>query len=90
LFRRRAISAVVFLNDQCEDAGVAGAFTGGGLTFYGLLADDPRGQSIGLPIQGRAGQLVAFKTDLVHEVTPVVSGERCTAVTWYKAKGDQV
>jgi SM-20-related protein len=90
LFRRRAISAVVFLNDQSDDAGVAGAFAGGGLTFYGLLADDPRGKAIGLPIRGAAGLLVAFKTDLVHEVTPVISGERYTAVTWYKAKPDEV
>jgi SM-20-related protein len=88
LFRRRAVSAVVFLNDQRDDAGGAGAFTGGGLTFYGLLGDDPRGKAIGLPIQGVAGMLVAFTTDLVHAVTPVISGARCTAVSWYMARPD--
>lgn len=88
--RQRAISAVVFLNDQRDDPSVDDAFCGGALTFYGLLADDPRGKGIGLPIRGAAGQLVAFRTDLVHAVTPVTSGERCTAVSWYKAKRDEV
>ena len=88
--RQRAVSAVMFLNDQRDDTHVDGAFAGGALTFYGLLADDPRGQAIGLPIQGAAGLLVAFRTDLVHAVTPVISGERCTAVTWYKANREEV
>ncbi|MGI8429754.1 MAG: 2OG-Fe(II) oxygenase [Solirubrobacteraceae bacterium] len=87
--KRRALSAVVFLNDHSDEAPAAGSFSGGALTFYGLLAADPRGGAIGLPLRGTAGLLVVFRTDLVHEVASVVRGERCTAVSWYKARGGE-
>ena len=88
--RQRALSAVLFLNDQSDDREEDGTFSGGALTFFGLLADDPRGAAIGLPIRASAGLLVVFGTDLVHAVTPVVRGARCTAVTWYKARRAEV
>jgi predicted 2-oxoglutarate/Fe(II)-dependent dioxygenase YbiX len=85
--RQRALSAVLFLSDQSERTDVEGTFQGGALTFYGLLADDPRGREVGFPIRGTAGSLVVFGPNVVHAVTPVLSGERCTAVTWFKAAG---
>ncbi len=79
--RGRQVSAIIFLSD--EDAGDgSGEYAGGSLGFYGLLKD-PRCARIGLPLKGRAGLFVAFRSDVYHQVTPVTRGERCTVVTWY-------
>ena len=77
--RRRRISVVVFLND---DSGGEGEYEGGELAFYGLL-DDPRCQNIAIPVRGRAGMLVAFRSEVLHQVFPVIGGERFTIVTWF-------
>jgi predicted 2-oxoglutarate/Fe(II)-dependent dioxygenase YbiX len=77
----RRVSAVVFLNDQTEDP-EPGSFSGGALTFFGLMGD-PRGDELGFPLQGAEGLLVAFESDLLHSVTPVKSGERFTIVSWF-------
>jgi SM-20-related protein len=79
--RQRRVSAIIFLSDA--DAGDrAGEYAGGSLGFYGLL-QDPRCAHIGLPVKGRAGLLVAFRSDVFHQVTPVTRGERYTIVSWY-------
>ena len=80
--KERQVSAVVFLNDESEVAG-PDVYGGGSLTFYGLM-DEPQGKSIGFPLVGEAGLLVAFRPELVHEVTPVTHGERYTVVTWFR------
>jgi SM-20-related protein len=72
----RKVSIVLFLNGP--DAG----YGGGDLTFYGLLAD-PRWAAYGFPLRGEEGLLVAFRSDVLHEVTPVTRGERFTLVTWF-------
>ncbi len=79
--KRRRVSAVVFLGD--EGAGVeAGDYEGGSLAFHGLLKD-PRCRHIGIPVKGRAGLLVAFRSDVYHQVSPVTKGERLTIVSWF-------
>ena len=79
--RRRRVSAVVFLND--ESAGEAEVeYEGGSLAFYGLLKD-PRCRHIGIPVRGKAGMLVAFRSDVYHQVSPVTKGERFTIVSWF-------
>jgi predicted 2-oxoglutarate/Fe(II)-dependent dioxygenase YbiX len=78
---RRLISAVVFLNDEGTFE-KEGEFTGGSLAFYGLLKD-PRCQQIGIPVKARAGLLVAFRSDVFHQVTPVMKGERFSIVSWF-------
>lgn len=75
----RSITVVIFLNDEGDSSK---SFQGGRLTFYGLLKE-PNWERCGLPLKAEAGTLVAFPSDLVHEVTPVTSGERYTIVTWY-------
>jgi len=80
--RNRAVATVVFLNDQSEDDAL-GTFGGGSLNFLDLLSDVSRDKTVGLPITPAAGLLVAFKADVVHEVTEVTRGDRCTAVTWF-------
>jgi SM-20-related protein len=79
--RSRSVSAVIFLSNEAagEDAG---DYSGGSLALYGLLSD-PRCERIGIPIRGREGLLVAFRSELFHQVTPVTAGERFTIVSWF-------
>ena len=53
------------------------------LTFYGLMDDGVSGESVGLPLAGETGLLVAFPSHLVHSVSPVTAGERYTLVSWF-------
>lgn len=79
--RERQISIVVFLNDESEQP-ITGLYSGGLLTFFDLV-DDPRFKDFGLPLSGEEGQLIAFRSQTVHSVTPVTHGERYTIVTWF-------
>jgi SM-20-related protein len=69
---------VLFLNGE-GGADQPSSYGGGQLTFYGLMGD-----RLGLPLAGRPGLLVAFRSDLVHAVTPVTRGERYTVVSWFR------
>ena len=79
--RERQVSAVVFLNGESSEA-TTDSYEGGALTLYGLM-DNGQGGSIGLPVTGETGSLIAFPSDLLHEVTPVSRGERYTVVSWF-------
>jgi len=81
-FRRRHISAIIFLNSEAEEA-KEDSYCGGAVVFYGLIRH-PGGEKYGIDLNGRTGVLVAFSSDVVHEVEPVTSGERFTIVTWYR------
>jgi SM-20-related protein len=85
--KQRTVSLVVFLNDQSEDAS-NDRFSGGTLNFYGLLGQGSGGETIGLPLEARAGLLVAFRSDVVHGVSEVTRGQRFTVVSWFS--GDRV
>jgi SM-20-related protein len=64
---RRRVTLVAFLNDD---------FTGGALRLI---------PEVGSPrdITPRAGTLVAFDADTLHEVLPVAGGTRDTVVDWF-------
>jgi SM-20-related protein len=79
--RQRSVSAVVFLNGS--GAGLPAGYSGGSLTFYGLMDDSAREESVGLPLAGEMGLLIAFPSELVHSVSPVTAGERYTLVSWF-------
>ena len=79
--RQRSVSAVVFLNGATP--GEPAGYSGGSLTFFGLMDDSPSGESVGLPLVGETGLLIAFPSHLVHSVSPVTSGERYTVVSWF-------
>jgi predicted 2-oxoglutarate/Fe(II)-dependent dioxygenase YbiX len=81
VIQKRLISVVVFLNSQVKSPGPEG-FCGGSLNFFGL-ANSPAWQKYGFPLAGETGLLVAFRSNIPHEVTTVTSGERYTAVTWF-------
>ena len=76
----RRVSIVVFLNGEGDPADDQ-SYTGGSLTFYGLMRD-ARADDRGFPVTGEAGLLVAFPSQLVHSVTPVTCGMRFTIVSW--------
>ena len=78
---RRVLSVVLFLNPQADED-TADGYTGGALTFCGLI-DDPRLDSFVYPLRGEEGLLVVFRSTLVHGVAPVARGERYTVVTWF-------
>jgi SM-20-related protein len=80
IVRDRKITAVTFLNGQREEPD-SSSFSGGELVLYGLLG--PGSKRHGLPIGGEPGTLVAFRSEVLHEVRPVQSGERQTVVSWY-------
>lgn len=79
--KQRRVSAVLFLGDESSGE-VEGEYEGGSLAFYGLLKD-PRCQNVGIPVRGKAGMLVAFRSDVFHQVSPVTKGERFTIVSWF-------
>ena len=79
--QRRRISVIVFLNTETDTPG-SGSYCGGAVVFYGLVKKEGC-EKYGLSLNGRAGVLVAFRSDIWHEVQPVTSGQRCTVVSWY-------
>ena len=79
--RARKISVVLFLNDRAEAPG-PDVYGGGALTLWGLFGDS-RLQGRGLPVSGEAGVLIAFPSDVTHEVEMVTHGVRYTVVSWF-------
>lgn len=76
--RCRKVSVVLFLNRQTR-LPENQTYCGGELLLFQVDADpDPR-----LCVSGDTGLLVAFASDVLHEVRPVTYGERFTIVTWY-------
>ena len=71
---QRKVSVIIFLNSPG-----AATFTGGGLKFYGVLA----GRPVPFTLVPEEGLLIAFRSDIPHEVERVTAGERLTAVTWF-------
>lgn len=78
--RKRQVSVVIFLNDAEESS--LESYRGGALTFYGLM-DDPRWKMCGFPLIAEAGLMITFRSEIIHEVTPVIQGDRYTIVSWF-------
>ncbi|MET0649172.1 MAG: 2OG-Fe(II) oxygenase [Pyrinomonadaceae bacterium] len=79
--RVRKVSVVVFLNGGSDEAS-AETFGGGELLIYRAKGEGHAGPVV-FPVTGAAGLLVAFRSDTVHEVSPVTRGERFTVVSWF-------
>ena len=73
---RRAVAVVAFLTGS-RQVERDGRFDGGVLRLF------PNGEPIEVP--PRAGQLVAFPADMLHEVTEVRNGIRDAIVDWFYA-----
>jgi len=76
----RKVSIVIFLNRQSEVAD-SGSYSGGSLKFSDYRAERPY-HVFELPVY--SGMLVAFRSELTHEVTPVTRGKRYSIVSWYR------
>jgi SM-20-related protein len=76
--KARCISVVIFLNDEGQ-RGQLDSYTGGTLVLW----NHRDSQSIGLRVKGETGKVIAFPSDLIHEVEPVQSGERYSIVNWF-------
>lgn len=83
---RRRIAVVMFLNPQAPRP-QPGGHCGGALVFYRLVAGDPGALRVGL--RAEEGLLVAFRADVLHEVLPVLDGERYSMVAWLSAGQDR-
>lgn len=70
--RARKITLLLFANGPP-------AFEGGDLAIC-VFGD--RAPDFALPVQPQAGTLLAFPSQLLHEVCPVVEGTRCSVVAW--------
>ena len=79
--RVRKVSVVIFLNGGADEPS-GETFGGGELLIYRANEETETGPLV-FPIPGEAGLLVAFRSDTVHEVTPVTRGERFTVVSWF-------
>ena len=89
----RQVSVVLFLTRQADQAGSA-TYCGGALRFYeygayGVPVMGERRLQVTLSphivetVQGDTGMLVAFRTDVLHDVEVVTAGERYTIVSWF-------
>jgi len=79
--KERKVSTVIYLNSEV-DKYAEECYTGGALTLYGLIEGE-RWQKYGFHLMGEAGLLIAFPSDILHQVEPVIEGERYTIVTWF-------
>ena len=77
----RRVSVVVFLN-ACSKQPAPNCYGGGCLTFYGLLPG-PQWENCAFSLDAEPGMLLAFKSNVAHEVQPVTSGQRFTIVSWF-------
>lgn len=76
---KRLITTVTFINDPSDERR---GYEGGELLIYGLFTD-PQLLADAVPVFPAAGTLIAFRPEMVHEVTPVLNGERFTLATWF-------
>jgi SM-20-related protein len=77
--KRRRVSVVMFLGHE----GVPGDGEYGGLLQFHGLIDDPRLQHRAYAFAPEVGTLLAFRSHVLHEVTPVQKGVRYSLVTWF-------
>lgn len=78
--RNRQVSTIVFLNDQANSEFAEG-YHGGSLVIY--TPDDVDSDDPGVRILGKAGSLVAFRSNVFHEIQPITAGERFSIITWF-------
>lgn len=73
----RQVSVSIFLNCESETY-QADSYCGGALVFSDWRKDAR------FRLAGKPGMLVAFRSEITHEVVPVTDGERYAIVSWYR------
>ena len=81
--QHRRVSVVVFLNTE-SDQPAKDCYGGGKLTFHGIL-NEAQWANCAFSLDPHPGLLVAFRSDLLHEVKRVTFGQRFTIVSWFLA-----
>ncbi len=74
--KSRLVSVSIFLNRQSETT-EGDSYGGGSLVFSDWRLNKR------FELAGEAGTLVAFRSEITHEVIPVTHGERYSIVSWY-------
>ena len=74
--RTRRISVSIFLNHHSATP-EPDTYSGGALAFSDWRSGKRH------DVYGEAGMLVAFRSELTHEITQVTHGERFAVVSWY-------
>jgi SM-20-related protein len=77
----RRVSVIVFLNSE-NDIAEPDSYSGGAVAFYGIL-EDQRLKKRGFPLNGQEGLMVAFRSEILHEVRLITRGDRFSIVTWF-------
>ena len=81
--RTRRISVSIFLNNHSAML-EPDSYAGGALVFSDWRTGSRH------EIAGEAGMLVAFRSELTHEVTQVTHGERFAVVSWFGTDDSQL
>jgi SM-20-related protein len=76
----RKVSVVIFLNGQNGNAD-SGSYCGGSLKFSDYRMESQYSE---FELPADPGTLVAFRSELTHEVTLVTHGKRYSVVGWYR------
>jgi SM-20-related protein len=79
--RDRQVAVIVFLNGETTSP-KPDSYCGGALIIHGVI-EGFGDRSYAFPLVSEPGLLIAFRTDVVHEVSPVTNGERYTTVSWF-------
>jgi SM-20-related protein len=77
----RQVSVIILLSTHVQANPGPGAYSGGDLVFY-LPTQALKHKLIGMPLSPPVGTLIAFRSDLTHEVKPILAGERLSIVSW--------
>jgi len=77
----RQISTIVLLSHAVAQPHQMDQYSGGELVFY-LPTEALGHRLIGLPLLPPCGTLIAFRSDLMHEVKAVLGGQRISVVAW--------
>ncbi|MHC0068509.1 2OG-Fe(II) oxygenase [Nostoc sp. UIC 10890] len=81
--KARQISVVIFLNSATSEYEID-SYSGGYLKFYAYdIVSDTSLKKAGFSFSGETGLLIAFRSDIRHQVQTVTSGERFTIVSWF-------
>lgn len=80
--RTRRISVSIFLNHHSATL-EPDTYAGGALVFSDWRSGKRQ------EVYGEAGMLVAFRSELTHEVTPVTHGDRFAVVSWFGVNSNE-
>jgi SM-20-related protein len=78
VIKARRVNLVLSLNRETPSG--ADGYAGAALTLYGLI-DQPQWKAYGFPVPAEPGLLVAFRSEVLHEVAPILGGERYNVVS---------